>query len=256
MPDAEELMAFYPEDSYYSYSVEFRERETVWKGVLRKLLFLEYKTKDPEFSKPGRMLDIGCGNGWFIYQMRNRGWEVKGIEPSRAGAETGRRVGLDIHPGDILSAKYPDSNFDYIRANHSFEHIPNPKEVLLEIHRILKPDGKAFIGVPNIASMNARLFGQYWYYLGAPVHTFNYSNKTLPDMLERCGFKNVSIKYNSNYNGILGSIQIYLNRHSAKKSHEGPLMKPIFLRILGGFIAAIQNAIGQGDCIEVIFEKK
>ena len=101
------------------------------------------------------MLDIGCGNGWFIYMMRDKGWDVKGVEPSKAGAEAGRRIAnLDIHHGDLLSGNYPSEYFDYIRSNHSFEHIPNPNEVLQEIHRILKPNGKAFIGVPNINSLN------------------------------------------------------------------------------------------------------
>jgi SAM-dependent methyltransferase len=256
MPSETELMAFYPEDTYYSYSVDIKKEESSWKGLLRKILFLDYKTKDPYFSHPGAMLDIGCGNGWFIYTMRSKGWDVKGVEPSKTGADAGRKSeGLDIHQGDLLSAGFPSDSFDYIRSNHSFEHIPNPNEVLAEIHRILKPSGKVFIGVPNINSYNANLFGNFWYYLGAPVHTFNYSSLTLPSLIEKHNFKNVKIQYNSNYNGILGSIQIWLNQNSKRTSHQGFVINFFPFKVLGGLYSKISNWIKKGDCIEIIFEK-
>lgn len=256
MPDHEELMAFYPEDSYYSYNVTYAAEDPWWKELLRKVLFLNYRTKDPVFTSPGRMLDIGCGNGWFIYTMREKGWDVKGVEPSKAGAEAGIKSGkLDIHHGDVISANYPASHFDYIRSNHSFEHIPNPNEVLAEIYRILKPGGIAFIGVPNINSINAKLFGSYWYYLGAPVHTFNYSDKTLPQLLSKNKFRNIQVHYNSNYSGLLGSIQIKLNEGTGKKSDEGFVANFFPFKIIAGFFSKLSNATRQGDCIEVIFQK-
>src|SRR6187431_2449689 len=65
MPDNNELMAYYPEDSYYSYSIQFKPEDPAWKEWIRKILFINFKTRDPRFAKPGKMLDIGCGNGWF-----------------------------------------------------------------------------------------------------------------------------------------------------------------------------------------------
>jgi len=255
MPNDEELMSFYPEESYYSYHVNY-DPEVKWKEVLRKLLFLNSKTKDPVFKRPGAMLDIGCGNGWFIYKMKNLGWNVKGVEPSKAGAEAGRRIGgLDIHHGDLLTANYPSDSFDYIRSNHSFEHISNPNEVLDEIYRILKPGGKVFIGVPNINSYTGNLFKGYWYYLGAPVHTFNYSNRNLSSLLAKHNFKNIKVNFNSNYNGILGSLQIFLNRNNGKMSNEGFIINFFPFRIFAGFLSKISNLLKKGDCIEVIFEK-
>jgi SAM-dependent methyltransferase len=255
MPNALELMKFYPEDSYYAYTLKLKP-DPFWKKALRFLLFLEFKTKDPSFANPGRMLDVGCGNGWFIYSMREQGWEVSGVEPSKAAVEAGKRMAnLDIHHGDLLSTHFPDNHFDYIRFNHSFEHIPNPAENLNEVRRILKPGGKALIGVPNIASVSARLFGKYWYYLGAPVHTFNFSGKTLSKLVSNHGFKNIEVKYNGNWRGFCGSIQIMLNWDTNRTSEEGFVPRFIPFRIISGFISKCLNLFRSGDVVEVIFEK-
>ncbi|MBL7864396.1 MAG: class I SAM-dependent methyltransferase [Cyclobacteriaceae bacterium] len=255
MPSNDELMKFYPEESYYAYSMGMPQKESSWKTLFRKILFLGYRTKDPHFNEPGRLLDIGCGSGWFMYEMREKGWEVMGVEPSHAGAETGRKANLDIHEGDLLSTSYSSDYFDYIRLNHAFEHIPDPAEVLTEIRRILKPGGKVFIGVPNVASFNAKVFRQYWYYLGAPVHTFNYSHRTLPMLAKKLGFKNVRVLFNSNFKGVLGSIQIYLNRNNGRTSEEGFVVNFLPFRIVAGFVSKLMNVAKAGDCIEVIFEK-
>jgi SAM-dependent methyltransferase len=256
MPSQAELMAFYPEETYYSYNLDFLHREPQWKAWLKKFTFMEWKTKDPKFASPGKMLDIGCGNGWFIYDMRSKGWQVQGVEPSKAGAEAGRKMAnLEIHHGDLLSAAYPSESFDYIRSNHSFEHIPNPNEVLVEVHRIMKPGGKGLIGVPNINSSTGKMFKAFWYYLGAPVHTFSYSDTNLPQLLHKHGFKNIKVNYNSHYSGLLGSLQIFLNRKSGRTSFDGFLINFLPLKVLSGLVMKITDLARTGDCIEVIFEK-
>jgi len=256
MPSGEELMAFYPQESYYAYTTDITKPDPAWKRTIRAVLFLEYATKDPSFERPGRMLDVGCGNGWFIYDMKQKGWDVKGVEPSKVAAEAGRRMGnLDIHHGDLISAGYPADSFDYIRFNHSFEHIPNPVETLQEVRRVLKPGGKALIGVPNIASLTAKLFGKYWYYLGAPVHTFNYSGKTLADLVSKQGFNKVETKYNGNWRGVVGSLQIIVNWNSNKASDVGYIQKIWLFRVVSGFIAKSLNLFRTGDVVEVIFQK-
>lgn len=249
MPTNEYLSSLYPE-TYYSYQDFFNDKKGI-SALLSKVL-VNLDTKDPKFSHPGRMLDIGCGSGKFLYKMKQKGWEVYGVEISKNAADLGRNVAnLNIFSGEVIHANYPDNYFDYIRLNHSFEHINNPHETLTEIKRILKQDGKLMIGVPNINSLNAKIFKQYWYYLGAPVHTFNYSNKTLPLLLKKHDFKNIHVKYNSNYGGLLGSIQIYLNRNGNKKTDEGTLYNNKLLRVITHQTANITDFFKLGDAIEV-----
>lgn len=254
MPDDSVLAQLYPE-TYYSYQDFSKLHQTALQKLSRAMLPGLGRTKDPEFSKPGTMLDLGCGSGQFLYQMKMKGWETFGVEISQAAAAVGQKNGLNIFAGTLHEASYSNDMFEYVRSNHSFEHIFNPHETLHEIHRILKPTGKLHIGVPNIESLNANVFGKYWWYLGAPVHTFNYSKHTLPQLLEQHGFKVTSIVFNSDYSGILGSLQIYFNRNTQRLSTEGALITSKPLVFLAYHMAKIIDLIKQGDAIEVTAQK-
>jgi SAM-dependent methyltransferase len=245
----EELSALYP-NNYYAYQDNFQQSR--WKEIAKNILGCRVSTLDPEFSAPGRMLDLGCGSGWFMSTMRDQGWETHGVEISRPAAEVGRKTrGLDIFPGTLREARFPDAYFDYVRSNHSLEHITSPGETLEEIHRILRPDGKVLIGVPNVGSLNARVFGQYWWYLGAPVHPFTYSVETLCQLLHKYQFVVEKVTYNSDHSGIIGSLQIWLNRGNGRKSTEGTVIGNPLLRVLCHWIAKCFDLFKRGDAIEI-----
>lgn len=254
VPSEEELTRLYP-PSYYSYQ-SFKKKNK-FKAFIRGLLFFNIETKDPFFSLPGRMLDIGCGSGSFLHAMREKGWETYGVEVNTAAAELGRKsAGLEIISGNLLDAAFPENHFDYIRLNHSFEHLLNPNEILMEIYRILRPDGKVLIGVPNIDGLNARIFKKYWWYLGAPVHPFNYSVRTLSYIVEKHHFVIDSVKFNSDYSGVLGSLQIFLNRNTDKISTEGRLFNNPALVLFSHWISKLVDGLKLGDAIEIICTKK
>jgi len=249
----EELSALYPAD-YYAYQNNFSRNS--WKKVIKSLLWVRVGTRDPRFGAPGRMLDLGCGSGWFLREMRDKGWDVYGVEINSSAAQLGRdQAGLKIHAGTLSQTNFPPSFFDYVRANHSFEHLTCPGETLREIGRIMRPGGRLLIGVPNVASLNARIFRQYWWYLGAPVHPFTYSVKTLSGFLEKYQFEILKVEYNSDYSGILGSVQIWLNRENRRKSTEGAAINNPILKILFHWIAKCVDLFRVGDAIEIVATK-
>jgi SAM-dependent methyltransferase len=249
----EEISALYPAD-YYAYQDHFSRNG--WRELARTLLHYRAGTQDPEFPVPGRMLDLGCGSGWFLSVMRDKGWETHGVEISTAAAELGRKqAGLNIFLGTLQQAHFPSEFFDYIRSNHSFEHISSPRETLQEIHRVLRPGGKLLIGVPNIDSLNAKLFGQYWWYLGAPVHPFNYSVETLSKLLQKHDFSVEKVNYNSYCAGILGSFQIFLNRSNRRKSTAGMFVNNPLLKVPCHWAAKVIDLFRLGDAIEITASK-
>jgi SAM-dependent methyltransferase len=249
----QELAVLYPTD-YYAYQDHFSRRG--WKERAKAILHCRVGTLDPKFPAPGRMLDLGCGSGWFLSGMRDKGWETYGVEISSAAAELSRKqAGLNVFSGTIQQAQFPPEFFDYIRSNHSFEHISSPVNTLQEIHRVLRTNGKLLIGVPNIDSLNARLFGQYWWYLGAPVHPFSYSVETLCKLLQKTNFVVEKINYNSDSSGILGSLQIYFNRANGRKSTDGLIINNPLLKIPFHWAAKLIDLLAWGDAIEITAAK-
>jgi SAM-dependent methyltransferase len=248
-----ELEKLYPDD-YYSYQPVVTRKS--WLRKLAKHLFrMPIPTHDPEFPTPGTVLDIGCGSGEYLIKMRKKGWRVFGVEPSRAGAIAGQKEGHEIFHGTLAQAAFPDRFFDYVRANHSLEHMPNPHQVLAEISRILRPNGKLFMGVPNTASLEFRIFKQYWWHLCAPVHVYGYSLKTLRSILSQHGFRVTKTYFSSNYVSILGSLQIFANRNNRLPADGGWLLKNPLLIPPCHIAARLLDVFRAGDTIEVICER-
>lgn len=239
------------DDSYYSYQ-DFAE-PPAWHGWVKRLLGYNLgRTGDPSFAKPGRMLDVGCGSGQFLYRMKKAGWETHGVELSKRAAEIGNSKQLNIQAGTLATASFPEQHFDYVRLNHSFEHLLDPLETLDRIRRLLAPQGLVFIGVPNIDSPQARIFGKHWWLLGPPVHPFNYSPQTLKRMLVNQGFEIVRCRTNSNFSGILGSLQMAVNDRRGIRADTGRVLRNPVAKLLTHWMARLIDLAGAGDGLEII----
>lgn len=246
---ADQLALLYPQD-YYSFRSP--ELPGAVKQAIKRVIGLGRRTLLPRFEKAGVMLDVGCGAGQYLLEMRHRGWQVFGSELSSQAAQAGRAVGLDIRSGELTDAGFESGMFDFVRLNHSFEHIPNPGEILDEIRRIIKPTGWLFIGVPNSAGLMAKLFGRYWWYVGLPVHTYTYNPANLRGLLARHGFHTEKVRFHSDYGGVLGSVQILLNRNSAPRTSDGRVIRSAALRLPAQYLARTLDFLRAGDCIELL----
>ena len=248
-----ELAAFYGMISTEYFAYQDHLQQNSGKEFLKRVLGYCAGTKDPAFERPGAVLDLGCGTGWFLQRMRARGWQAFGVEVSREAAKMGREShGLEIFNGTLQQANFPSQFFDYVRSNHSFEHLSCPDATLEEIRRILKPNGKLFIGVPNIDGLYSRIFRQHWWHLAAPLHTFGYSKRTLSEFLAKHGFRVEKVSYNSDYFGLVGSLQIWLNRNTGGTSMQGSLVNFHPVRLLCQWATNCVDLAGQGDAMEVI----
>ena len=140
------------------------------------------------------MLDLGCSSGGFLRSLKGPAWNLYGIEMSdevarRAETATGAKVFV----GDILDAPFSPNTFDVITCFHVFEHLYEPREVLLRVAQWLKPGGVFFAMMPNIDSAGRRIFGSYWYALELPRHTYHFSPQSLSRMADSVGLRQLSI---------------------------------------------------------------
>lgn len=240
---ADELTSFYPE-TYYSYQEDVPAPQIsalkAWELQLRKETeavvlsrYLGYPGPDspsllarvnarlkrkkymqlPHYQPQGRLLDVGCGSGDFLLKMKELGWEVYGVEPGQEGARVGQQRGLDIFPGTLEQARFPDSHFDFIRFEHVLEHVPDPVATLREAKRILRPGGQIRLMVPNWNSWPARWFKSYWYHLDTPRHLFWFGPDTLAFTAAQAGLSMANLHIRPDYSDIADSL-IYLLKDS------------------------------------------
>ena len=137
------------------------------------------------------LLDIGCGEGFFLFNATKAGYTTKGIEISQDAAEyAGREFDLDVEAKPFAELQFPENYFDVVTLWQVLEHVPYPFIVLKEVHRILKPEGLLAISTPDIEGILAKIFRRKWWNLRR-LHINQFTTKTLTDMLKRAGFKNV-----------------------------------------------------------------
>jgi SAM-dependent methyltransferase len=146
-------------------------------------------------TTPGlKLLDVGCGDGKFLQEMKNRGLKVYGIEPDEIKYELSRKKSLNVFYGFLHELNFKEQFFDIITLNHVLEHVSNPIETLEKIRKILKDSGLVIIQVPRADSFLAKVFGKDCQIFAVPYHLFNYSLKALSILLIKKGFKIIRVR--------------------------------------------------------------
>jgi len=135
------------------------------------------------------VLDVGCGAGGNLKTLQDQGWEPHGIEISEIAAAHARALTKgQIHTGTVDSAPFPPGVFDLVLMSHSLEHFPSPVDALRRIYRFLKDDGLLVIHVPNVHSLEFKLFGRWWFQLDPPRHFYHFDHSSLTAILAKAGF--------------------------------------------------------------------
>ncbi len=207
-PKETELEKYYPK-TYYAYAHykpgSWQERFAVFLyklyfgrgNLLLKLALLPFKhlLRGTRIIPGGRILDVGCGNGSFLYKMKLAGMDAHGVELSREACAGACKLGLNVRCGTLEAQRYPAQHFDVITLNHVLEHVHQPVRMLREVQRILKPDGVVFIGVPNERSLAAKLFGRYWASLETPRHLMIPNPNAMRAFARKTGLRVQNIRY-------------------------------------------------------------
>lgn len=130
-------------------------------------------------ATPGRLLEIGCGDGSRLAAFRDAGWTVEGVEVDAEAANIASKTHkIPVRFGELHSLRYPGGHFDAVVMNHVIEHVYDPLELLTECFRLLRPGGTLVSVTPNSNSFGYSRFKQYWIGLDPPRHlqVFNSHN--------------------------------------------------------------------------------
>jgi SAM-dependent methyltransferase len=187
LPGERELRSLYLDYDVGEDDPGFADALT-WARTSRAPVFREILDAVVARGARGRLLDVGCSFGILLSMAKDRGFEPCGVDLSLNAVRYARdRAGLPVHHGTLFDARFPDAAFDVVTMVSVFEHVPNPRETLAEIFRVLRPRGILVVQVPN-ANFNL-LRGRIhrsWFYIG--THLTNFPPGTLSLTLERAGF--------------------------------------------------------------------
>lgn len=222
-PTPESIGAYYPEDYGPHHPPPFRPRPPTpgWKRFLKAVLGFNDR-QVPEMV-PGTLLEVGCASGSYLEEMRQRGWQVQGIEFSESAAQAGRAKGLHIQTASVETATSPQGELDVVAAWMVLEHVHDPLRVLRRIRSWVKPGGFLIASVPDGSCAWTRLFHEVWYDLHLPNHLYHFTPGTLTHVLGRSGWKVDRLYWQKNPNCLLQS----LNLAAASKgwTHAGNLVR-------------------------------
>jgi len=140
----------------------------------------------------GRVLDVGCSSGAFLFQLQARGdYRVTGTDISKPALDCARSRGLEIIERSFLEHDFGPVRFDAVTFWAVLEHLLDPKAFLSRAVTLLKPGGHCFVLVPNMDSLAVRLLGAKYRYV-FPQHVNYFTRSTLSRLAAGAGLNRVS----------------------------------------------------------------
>lgn len=144
------------------------------------------------------LLEIGIGKGFFLQKAQEAGYAVHGVELNEKNCSNARKlVGDTICNADLYQAQFAPEMFDAVYMKDVFEHVPDPRKMLSEIHRIGKKDAVVFIEVPNVEGLIYHLVKKRHVCVFGFEHLNYWSTRSLGEVLKRTGFEVVDIRHES-----------------------------------------------------------
>jgi len=180
--------------------------------------------------------------------LQDHGWDVHGLDLSEVAAARAReRVGNRIIVGLLETAPLERESFDVILFMHSLEHVFSPRATLDRVWELLKPGGMVVITLPNVGSLEARIFGPWWWPWELPRHLYHFDRNTLSATLRRAKFRVTHVRTGVGQLFFMASLERYV-RHRYRR----PLpMRRAIEKLIARPFCLVAGHLGYGTEITV-----
>ena len=250
-PSETAIARYYPRVYYPDPELACRYYEHV-----ARAFHLEKLSRLKRYAPGGRLLDVGCGIGYFVKAAADHGYDAEGLELNEQIASRGRELWkLPIRAGTFSSQDAAGAVYDVVTFWQAFEHMHRPREVLETVRSLLRPGGLLVIGVPNFSSLQSVILRSHWYHLDVPRHLFHYDPENLAALVTRQGFNVERVCFHSrehDWAGILGSVM------KLAPTDERLLHKVVRKTVgyhISRALAAIEASIHRGGTFELYATK-
>jgi len=164
---------------------------TAWNIYYRRIELVK------KINPSGRLLEIGCGRGYFLSLAQKNGFTVQGIEIAPYAARYARKeFNVDVQTGDMEKMQIPDAKYDVITLWHVLEHFYNPVAVLRKVYNMLDENGFLLIEVPNLNSIKFCLANDSNRWVGGNhprYHLSFFTKSSLARILLHSGFRYINL---------------------------------------------------------------
>lgn len=177
-PDAVHSAAYYASTEYISHSdTQEGMINTLYHWVRQWMLRRKFRLIH-RLQTNKKILDYGCGTGYFLHTMKQGGWEVTGMDVNREAARTAQeKFGITVHPVEQLPRH--QKTFNVITLWHVLEHVHALKDTLQNVHRALADDGYLVLALPNHRSLDALHYHEHWAGYDVPRHLWHFDANTV-----------------------------------------------------------------------------
>jgi 2-polyprenyl-3-methyl-5-hydroxy-6-metoxy-1,4-benzoquinol methylase len=146
------------------------------------------------FRQSNHLLDLGFGSAAFMRAAAKDGWEISGVEVSYSAIEHARQLGFqNIFRGDLTAAGYASGRFDVVVASEVLEHVSDPRLLLAEVARVLRPGGLLWASTPHACGLSFRLLRLDWSVVSPLEHLQLFSRAGMKTLLTMIGFSEVHL---------------------------------------------------------------
>jgi len=253
-PSGDTIGRYYEASEYVSHSdTKQGIANKLYHAVRKYMLLKKVKLVSLRSGKQtGKVLDIGCGTGYFLNVAKQKGWETMGIEKSEPARKIAmNRFGLTVKSEAELY-NLPQESFDIITLWHVLEHLENLCEMMDIIHRLLLPNGIAVIAVPNCSSYDAQHYQTYWAGYDVPRHLWHFTPQTMNLLTNKSNFQITCQKplyFDSFYVSLLSE------KHKGSRNAEA-LVKAFIIGLLSNIKTWFRSGREKGSSMVFVLKKK
>ena len=185
-PSEENLSSYYKSDDYISHTDSKRNLfEKAYHIVRQYALNQKLKLINSFNYDSKNLLDIGCGTGDFLQTALKDNWTVFGIEPNQEARNIANKKTNNSIFGIEQLNKFSPQSFDVITLWHVLEHLPKLDVHINILKKLLKPNGKLIIAVPNYKSYDAAYYKSFWAGYDVPRHLWHFSQNSIKKLFAK-----------------------------------------------------------------------
>lgn len=183
-PEEAHIGPYYSSEAYISHSDTDKGLLNKTYRFVRSMAVRKKVDLVNSLAKKGKILDYGCGVGYFLQACKKAGWQVEGFEPNQLAREqTEQKLGQKVHHENLTP--FIDESFDVITLWHVLEHVHQLNETVKELVRVTKKGGHMVIAVPNADSYDAKKYGADWAAYDVPRHLYHFNKASMQKLLKK-----------------------------------------------------------------------